>query len=59
MTSDTDDIIDQLLGEIVDEVAEEVVLIEQQYKRKRLVALAAGGQTDLYLGKTSSIDQIE
>ena len=60
MTSDTHRVIDQLLGETTgDEVAEEAVYIEQQYKRERLLALAAGGQTDLYLGKTYSIDQIE
>ena len=39
ITSDTDDIMDQLLGEttgeIADEVAEEAVPIEQQYKRER------------------------
>ena len=64
MTGDTDDTIDRLLGETTtDETTSvevvEAVPIEQQYKRERLVALAAGGQTDLYLGKTYSIDQIE
>ena len=32
---------------------------EQEYKRERLLALAAGGQSAQYLCKAYSIDQIE
>ena len=60
MASDTDDIIDQLLGETDCSGVEvaEAIPIKQQYKHERLIALAAGGQSEIYLNKTYSIDHI-
>ena len=63
-SNNTDNIIDQLLaGESNNESdcldVSEAIPSDQRYKRERLVALAAGAQTEVYLGKTYSIDQIE
>ena len=64
MVDNSDEIIDQLLadesnnGTSCIDVAD-AVPSDRQYKKERLVALVAEGQTEVYLGKTYSIDQTE